>query len=169
MSAKHAFTSAVPASSDATKIDGPKWNAQHLMPYSSYALLIGTTAVLTPAAASAAINTELYATVKPTRTRIDLTEVDEVRLQAVVIATGNAAGGAWKLSYNTTNPATWTGTDVGADVVLGTNGGAAGVVHTGSWTAVPVGAKGDVYIAVLVGVAMGTTPPTIGSLTLQYR
>ena len=136
-------------------------------------LLAATTAALTPAAASATANTELYAASKVTRRRVDLTNATQARLLAVVIATGNVAGASFKLSYCTTEASTWASStgvaDAGPVCVVGANGGAAGVIHDSGWTNLPAGAKTNVTIAALVGTALGTTAATVGSLTVQFR
>jgi hypothetical protein len=126
--------------------------------------------LVTPAAASAALNTEIYPTSRTARTATDFTGAEEWRLVAFVGATGNAAGAGYKLSWRTTDIATWSGGTDGPIVILGSNGGAANNFHRGAWEAIPSGAQADIFTALLVGgVAIGTTPPTIGSLSLQVR
>lgn len=128
------------------------------------------TAATAPAAASAAANVEAFSAAKTTRNRIDLANATQARLVAMVIATGNAAGASLKLSYMTTEAATWSGTDAGPVCVLGTTGGAAGVLHDSGWVNLPAGAKVDnATVAALVGTAFGSTAPTIGSLTAFFR
>ncbi len=168
MSVKHAFTSAVAASASSTDVDGPVWNQDHLAPDFDVTLISAINAAVTPAAASAAANVELYATGKSTRRVLDLRYATQIRLTGLVVANGNVAGASYKLSYMTTLAAAWAGTDTGASLVLGT--GTAGALRVGAWATLPVGAQiADCAVAVLVGVALGTTAPTIGSLSLQYR
>ena len=151
-------------------VDGVDWNDQHDHVPFGVALIRGTTAALTPAAASAAANVELYSTSKTCRQRIDLSTATEARLVAQVIATGNAAGASYKLSFSATQASTWSGADAGPVVVVGSNGGAAGVLHDSGWTALASGAKIDnCYLTVLVGTALSTTAATIGSLTVYFR
>jgi hypothetical protein len=140
---------------------------------SSHALLVATTAVMTPLAASAAAG-ELFAAVKSTRRKLDLSMCTQARLTAEVIATGNVAGLGWKLQYATAENATWASStgvaDAGPTVVVGTTGGAAGVTHDSGWVDLPSGAKiADCFLAVVSNAATGTTAPTIGSLILQVR
>lgn len=166
MSIKHPALSGV-TDNPAYGVSKTKHEAAHLAPVYNIDLITTANAAVTPAAASAGANIELYATGKSTRRRIDFSQVDEVRLTSLVITNGNATGASWKLSYMTTMDSTWAGTNSGATIVLGT--GTAGALRAGSWVAIPAGMKADVALAVLVDVAMGSTAPTIGSLSLQYR
>lgn len=131
---------------------------------------------ITPAAVSSAIGVELLATSKATRNKLDLSQFTQARLVATVIATGNVATAAYKLSYATAENTTWaSGTGVAdaigaAPLVVGANGGGAGVIHDSGWVNLAAGAKIDnCYIALLVGVALGTTAPTVGSITAYFR
>lgn len=137
-------------------------------------LIIGTTAALTPAAASAATNTELYATAKTCRRKLDLASATQARLVGMVIANGNDANAAYKLSYCTTEASTWSsGTGVanaGPSLVVGSAGGGAGVLHDTGWvTLTPAARIANCYLTLLVGSAIGTTPPTVGSVSCYFR
>jgi hypothetical protein len=137
-------------------------------------LILGTTAALTPAANNAASGTELYATSKVTRNKVDLANYTSVRMVCLVVATGNAAGGSYKLQYATAENATWASStglaDTGCEVVVGSNGGGAGVLHDSGWVSLPSGAKiANCYLAAVVGTAMGSTAATIGSLSVFFK
>jgi hypothetical protein len=166
----HKKRSGIPAGDPAGLVGGTNWLDDHTHVPFEIAMILSTTAALTPAAASAAANTELYATSKTCRNVVDLAAATQARLVAQVIATGNAAGGSYKLSFATTQASTWAGADAGPICVVGTNGGAAGIMHDSGWVNLAAGAKVDnCYITALVGTALGTTAPTIGSLTVFFR
>lgn len=138
-------------------------------------ILSTTNAYLTPAAASATTNTELFATARSTRNKIDLAGATQARLIAGVGVLSNVAGSNFKLSYATAENATWTsGTgvaDAGPSVVVGSTGGVLNTLHDSGWTALAAGARiNDCYVAMLVGAtAMGTTPATISFITAYFR
>lgn len=143
-------------------------------PRGPVALILAQNTALTPAAASAAANVELNATAKSCRTKVDLADVTQARLVAMVIATGNAAAAAYKLSYCTAEASTWSsGTgvaDAGPILVAGANGGGAGILHDSGWVNLAAGAKIDsCFLTLLVGTALGSTPPTVGSLDCYFR
>jgi hypothetical protein len=165
---RHAVPTGLPTGVVAGKVAGDDWRAEHLGRDFDVTLVQAVNAAVTPAAASAAANVELHATGKSTRRLLDLTGCTEARLNALVIATGNAAGASYKLSYMTTSAATWAGTDSGLSLVMG--GGTAGAMRSSGWVALPSGMQiADCHVALLVGVAIGTTAPTVGSVTLQVR
>lgn len=170
----HKKRSGIPAGDPAGAVGGTNWLDDHTHVPFSCELILGQNAALTPAAASAAANTELHATGKTCRNRIDLSAATEAKLVVGVIATGNVVGASVKLSYATVEASTWSGgtgvADAGPVCVLGTNGGAAGVMHESAWTALAAGAKIDgCNVTLLVGTAFGTTPPTVGFATLWIR
>lgn len=170
MSIKHRVPAGLPSGTSAGKVAGDDWRQDHDHVPFEIAMIRSTTAALTPAAASAAVNVELYATSKTCRNVVDLSTATQARLVAQVIATGNAAGAAFKLSFATTQATTWAGADAGPVCVVGANGGAAGILHDSGWTNLAAGARVDnCYITALVGVALSTTAPTIGSLTVFFR
>lgn len=126
------------------------------------------TAATAPAAVSAAANVELFSAAKSTRSKVDLANATQIRLVALVVANGNAATAAIKVSYMTTEAATWAGTDTGCSIVLGT--GAAGMTRDSGWVNLPAGAKAaNVTLAGLVSVAFGSTAPTVGSLMVYVK
>lgn len=167
MPTTHTVPAGLPTGLLANKVAGDDWRAAHLAPDYDVTLVNAINVAVSPAAASAAANVELYATGKSLRRRLDLTQATQVRLTALIVALGNAAGAAYKLSYMTTSASVWAGTDSGCSLIMGA--GTAGAMKDSGWVSIPAGMKVDVYTTVLVGVAMGTTPPTIGSLSLQYR
>lgn len=171
MAIKHAVPSGLPTGTVSGKVAGDDWRADHTFTPFERTLIAGTTAALTPAAASAASGTELYATSKVTRLKEDLQYATQVRLVALVVANGNVAGGSYKLQYKTADASTWSGgTDVGCEVVVGSTGGGTGLLHDSGWVTLPAGAQVDpCYLAVVVGTALGTTAPTVGSLRLYVR
>ena len=151
----------------AGKVVAADWASDHLhVPFDVGMVFLS--AATGPAAASAAANTECFSVAKVTRTRIDLAQATQVRMTGMVIVNGNATGAAIKLSYMLTEAATWAGTDAGASIVLGT--GTAGTLRDSGWQTLTAGARvNNVTLAALVGVAFGTTPPTISSLSVMFR
>lgn len=170
MSVKHSSTAS--GAAVAGKIAAPEWNADHVHVPFEVALFIvaGNAGVL--GVASSAAGTELWPAGKPTRNKIDLSTADEVRLTATVTSLGNAAAAAIRLSYMTTNVATWVGnTGVaasGGDLIIGA--GTAGTMFDTGWRPMAAGAQVDnLYIAAAVAVAFGTTPPAFGNVTAYFR
>lgn len=169
MAIRHTVPAGLPTGTVAGKVAGDDWRGDHLhVPFEATMVLLTTAAI--PAPVSSAANVEAFSAAKLTRTKIDLSQATQARLVAMVIATGNAVGASLKLSYMTTEAATWAGTDAGPVCVLGTNGGVAGVLHDSGWTTLAAGARVDnVTIAALVGTAFGTTAPTISSLYVLFK
>jgi hypothetical protein len=142
----------------------------------SIEMILSTTNVyLTPAAASAPTGTELFATARSTRNKIDLAGATQSRLIAGVGVLSSTAGSNLKLSYATAENATWaSGTgvaDAGPAVVVGSTGGVTNTLHDSGWTTLAAGARiNDCYLAMLVGsVAMGSTAATISFITCYFR
>lgn len=155
-------------------VDGPAWLDDHSHIPFSVEFVLGQNTALTPAAASAAANTELHATAKSCRNKLDLSAATEARLVGMVIAQGNVAGASVKLSYATTEASTWSGgtgvADAGPNLILGSTGGAAGVMHDTGWVSLAALARIDsCNLTLLVGTAFGTTPPTVGFITGYFR
>lgn len=171
MAIKHTVPAGLPTGTVSGKVAGDDWRADHTFTPFERTLIAGTTAALTPAAASATSGTELYATSKACRLKEDLRYASQVKLVALVITNGNVAGASYKLQYRTTDASSWTGgTDVGCEVIVGSTGGGAGLLHDSGWVNVPAGAQVDpCYLTVVVGTALGTTAPTVGSLQLYVR
>lgn len=164
---KHAVLTGV-TNNPAYAVSETVYEADHLSPDFDVTVVAAVNAAVTPAAASAAANAELYSVGKSTRRVLDLRNVTQVRLTGLIIANGNVPAASYKLSYMTTLASTWAGTDTGATLTLGT--GTAGALRVGAWANLPVAAQiQDCALAVLVGIALGTTPPTISSLSIQYR
>lgn len=170
MAIKHVVPAGLPTGTTAGKVAGDDWRADHQFPPFERTLIAGTTAALTPAAASAAAGTELYGTSKVCRLEEDLRYATQVKLVALVIANGNVAGVTWDLRYRTTDASAWSGsTTTGCTVPVGT--GTTGTLRDSGWVNLPPGAQVDpVYLSVVVGAtAQGTTAPTVGSLRLFVR
>lgn len=142
-------------------------------PWAEVALIRGTTAALTPVAASGPAGSELYNTSKVTRSKLDLSRATQVRICALVIANGNVAGVNWVLEYATAEAATWSSStgraSTGASLTMGT--GTTGVIRDSGWVNLPIGARIDnCYLAMVNGTtAVGTTAPTIGWMSLYFR
>lgn len=171
MDALHVVPSGLSTEDVAGQVDGLDWRANHTIthvPFEVALLLANGNTGHTPTA-SQAVNTELFATAKPTRNIVDLATATQARLVAMVTTLGNAATAAVKLSYTATaDAATWAGSDAGVSVVLGN--GTAGTLHDSGWVSLAAGARvNDCRIAALVGVAFGTTPPVLGSLTVFFK
>lgn len=170
----HKKRSGIPAGDPAGAVGGTNWLDDHTHIPFSVEMILGQNTALTPAAASAAANTELHATAKSCRNIVDLSCAAEARLVGMVIAQGNVAGASYKLSYCTVENATWaSGTgvaDAGPALILGSTGGGAGVMHDTGWVSLAAGARIDsCKITLLVGTALGTTPPTVGFVTAYFR
>ncbi len=170
MAIKHTVPAGLPTGTVAGVVAGDDWRASHTAPDFERGLILGTTAALTPAAASAAAGTELYSTSKVCRVVEDLRYVTQVRMTALVIATGNVSGVTWDLQYRTTDASSWSGgTTTGCSLAIGT--ATAGVLRDTGWVSLPGGAQiATCYLSVVVGsTAQGTTAPTVGSLRLYFR
>lgn len=166
----HAVPAGLPTGTSAGKVAGDDWRADHSHVPFSIEMILGQNVALTPAAASATANTELHSTAKSCRNKIDLSVATQARLVGMVLATGNVAGGSFKLSYAAAEAATWSGTDAGPVLVCGTNGGVAGIIHDSGWVNLAAGAKIDnCFLTLLVGTALGTTAPTVGFVTCLFR
>jgi len=171
---KHTVPAGLPTGTVANRVAGDDWRADHIHIPFSVELIIGQNAALTPAAASSAIGVELHSIAKSCRNKVDLSQATQARLVGVVIATGNATGAAFKLSYCTAENATWaSGTgvaDAGPSLVVGATGGGAGVQHDTGWINLAAGARIDnCFITLLVGVALGSQAPTVGAITAYFR
>lgn len=169
MGIKHKVPAGLPTGTVSGKVAGDDWRSDHDHVPFEVAMWLANTAT-SPAAASAGANVEAFSTGKCCRNKVDLSKASQARLVAMVIAAGNAAGASLKLSYSATEASTWSGADAGPVVVLGSNGGAAGILHDTGWINLAAGAQIDnCFITCLVGTAFSTTAPTIGSLTVFFR
>jgi hypothetical protein len=177
---RHTVPSGLPTGTVTGKVAGDDWRADHLHIPFSVELVVGnvttaaTGAVVTPAAASAAAGTELFSTAKLTRNKIDLSQATQARLVGNVLTLSSTATSSFKLSYCTAEASTWaSGTgvaDAGPALVVGSNGGAAGVIHDTGWVSLAAGARIDnCFLALLVGSAMGTTAATVGFITAYFK
>lgn len=171
MQVVHLVPSGLPTGRTSGLVDGDDWRDPHTVTHVPFevAMFKANTATA-PAAASAAANTEAFSTGKCCRVKTDLSTATQARLQAVVIANGNVAGASLKLSYSTSEASTWSGSDAGPVVVLGSTGGGTGIIHDSGWTNLAAGAIVDnCFLTCLVGTAFGTTAPTIGTLSVFFR
>lgn len=172
----HKVPAGLPTGLVTGKVAGDDWRGEHnFVPFSIEMILSTTNAYLTPAAASATTNTELFATARSTRNKIDLLYAVEARLIAGVGVLSTTAGSNYKLSYATAENATWaSGTgvaDAGPSVVVGSTGGVLNTLHDSGWVTLAAGARiNNCYLALLVGsTAMGTTAATISFITCYFR
>ena len=157
--------STVPGPKGDPGIQGPPGTPAPVLPADVISLAFTAATLIAPV--SAAAGTECLVASKATRREVDLTNATQIRLVVMPIANGNAPAAAIKISFTTTEAATWSGTDTGCSVVLGT--GTAGVLRKSAWVNLPAGAKTTVTLAVLVGTAFSTTAPTLGSLTVLVK
>lgn len=152
-------------------VGGTDWNDDHAHVPFEVAMFLASGNTPAAGVASAAAGTEMWATAKGTRNRIDLSTAVECRLVAMVTTLGNAAAAAIKLQYMPTNVATWAGTDMASstpNLVVGA--GTVGTLFDTGWRPLAAGAKVDnLNIACAVAVAFGTTPPQFGSITAFFR
>lgn len=170
MGIRHTVPAGLPSADIANVVDGLDWRADHLhVPFSVEMVLAGAGTV-TPAAASAALNSELFPTSRSLRNKVDLSQATQARLVAMVIANGNVAAVTFKLSFLATGEAaTWAGADAGPVLPVGT--GTVGVTRDTGWVNLAAGARVDncVLSAVVGGAAVGTTAPTVSFLTCFLR
>jgi acid phosphatase family membrane protein YuiD len=94
------------------------------------------------------------------RTKVDLTNATDVRLVVREVGTG-AAGADLRVQYSTDESA-WTNLTPEAAI------NATATVVT-AWTAVPVGAKGDVFLRMMVKDGDGVADPALRLVQVQVR
>ena len=174
MGIRHTVPSGLPTGTVSGKVAGDDWRADHLHIPFSVEMILANNAYVTPAAASAAANTELNVTGRTCRNKIDLSQATQARLVAGVGTLSSTAGSSYKLSYCTAENATWangTGVaDAGPAVVVGSTGGVLNTIHDSGWVNLAAGARIDnCFITLLVGTAIGTTPATVGFVTAYFR
>lgn len=170
MAIKHTVPAGLPTGTSAGKVAGDDWRADHVhVPFEVPLFLAQNAGVA--GVASAAANAEMWPTGKPTRNKVDLSQASQFRLVAMVTALGNAPTAAVKMQYMTTNAATWAGTDMaasGGSLVVGA--GTAGTLFDLGWTNMIAGSIiNDCYIALAVSVALGTTAPSFGGVSVFFR
>lgn len=170
MGIRHRVPANLPTGTSPGKVAGDNWRDDHThIPFEVLVWSGITATALAPA--SAAANAELMAATRGTRRVLDLSQATQFRMTALVVANGNAALAAWKLSYMTTSAATWSNTNaalVGGDLLVGT--GTVNTIRDTGWVDLASGARiNDCRIAVVVSVAMGSTAPTVGNLVLHFR
>lgn len=171
MGIKHAVPSGLPTGTVTGKVAGDDWRADHNHVPFEVCLFLAAGNAGVAGVASAAANAEMWSTGKPTRNRIDLSNASQFRLVATVTALGATTTAAIKMQYMTTNVATWAGTDLAAsasNLVVGT--GTAGTVFDLGWVNLATAAKVDnLYIALVVAAAFGSTPPSFGGVSVFFR
>ena len=96
-----------------------------------------------------------------TRTKIDLTTATESRV-TVRVGAAPAANAKIKIQYST-DESVWV------DLCSVTMPATANKTNVGVWTAVPTGAKADVFIRVVGIDGNGTADPSFGLITLQVK
>ena len=104
--------------------------------------------------------TEIYGAAR-NRTKVDLTNATEARFLCNVATTGDAAA-TLKVQYSTDQTA-WTDLP-GANASIGTTG-----LKVSAFTAVPAGAKQDVFLRVVGLGGDGSEDPAFGVTALQYK
>lgn len=107
-----------------------------------------------PAAETEYQSTERY------RFKYDLASYTSVRMMATVSAIGTASS-ILKIQYST-NGTTWV--DLGVSISLA----ALGLPIT-AWTAIPAGAKSDVFFRIVGSGGDGAADPTLASVRMQVR
>lgn len=171
MGIRHTVPAGLPTGTVTGKVAGDDWRGDHLHVPFQVPMFMAAGNAGVAAVASAAAGAEMWATGKMTRSRIDLAQARSFRMTAVVTATGNAAGAAIRLGYMTTNAATWSGTDIGASAhSLVVGAGTVGTVFDTGWLAMATAAQVDnLYVAVQVAVAFGTTAPSFGNIEAYFK
>jgi hypothetical protein len=95
------------------------------------------------------------------KTRIDLTSASQVRLVTYQGAVG-ATNAKLKIQYSTDQSA-WN------DLCVVAVGAGATQVKSGAWTAVPAGAKSDVFLRLMGIDGDAAADPAFGMITLQVK
>jgi hypothetical protein len=169
MSVLHAVPSGLPTGTVPGKVAGDDWRADHLSIPEPLTMWSNGSASLTTLTASLAAGTEWFSGAKATRGLTDLSAASQGRLVMMIGAVGNKADASIKLSYRTTQASTWgAGTDAGPTCVFGA--GTANTLVDGGWMDLAPDCRVDnVYLAILVGVAFGTTAPSASTIRLYLR
>lgn len=153
MGVRHKFTSGKADGSDTTVVRPSDWNDDHDFPPMSHTL-IGTTLTVTNIPAAVTEFPGLY------RTKLDLTNADQVRLVARVGVAGSASA-VLKAQYSTDESA-WSDLTPTASL-------AAVATPATAWAAVPAGAKADVFIRLVTSGGDGAADPQVRQVQLQVR
>jgi hypothetical protein len=122
--------------------------------------LVVSSGILTEWANQPAALTEIYGAAR-NRTKVDLTSATEARFLSNV-ATAGAAGATLKVQYSTDQTA-WTDLP-GGSASIGTTG-----LKVSAFTAVPAGAKQDVFLRIVGLGGDGSEDPAFGVTSLQYK
>lgn len=167
MPVKHAFQSPVADNNTAGEVGPSEWNDVHPSPPFVVTLLAqhgGVTWTNMPAAL-----TEWNGSTR-TRTKIDLTHVNLVRLTAAV-ATPGVAGAEVRVQHST-DQVNWSYLD-GSSGATALDGPGIDIgvdnCSASTWRALTAGAKADVFVR-LVGInGNGAADPVVGLITLQLN
>jgi len=95
------------------------------------------------------------------RSKVDMTAATQARLVSNVAVAGGAAA-LLKIQYST-DQTTWTDLP-GASIAINTTG-----LQVSAFTAVPAGAKQDVFLRVVGLNGNGSADPAFGVTSLQYK
>ncbi len=166
MPVTHAFVSGAAASSDATKVYGPKWNGAHLfIPPNVTMNTVAVTWTDQPAAV-----TEVLGNISR-RAYAVLANAADFRFYCIVMTASAAAGAVLYPQFSTDAGGTW------ADLqsACTTTAGQIDLTTTGSkvtgWIALAAGAKADPMLLRIVGKTGGTATgdPQVGGFGLVVR
>ncbi len=152
----HKFVSGKAASTDATIVDGPKWDAIHNAP--SWSITLNALVLVLTNQASGLTE------VLHRRVRVDLTQATECRMQLNVAVVGTSTA-VLRVMYATDN-ATFVNFGALADVNLSL--ASTGLKST-AWLPLPAGAMADIYLAIASEGGDGAADPQVGTMVFQYR
>lgn len=154
MAIKHKHVAMQPEGPDSSLVRPSNWNDAHDAP-PFVVPIVGASVTWSnmPAAATEFIGNP--------RTMYDLTHVGEVRI-VVCVGVAATAGATLKIQYSLDESA-WS------DLTPALGGLNSAGCKVGAWTAVPAGAKTDVFLRILGEGGNGTLDPQFRSVHLQVR
>lgn len=163
MGIRHPFVSAKPAASDATLVDGPDWNADHLSPPFVIPVLADAAnfAFTNVPAALAEINGNR------SRLKADLANVSQARITARVMTIAASGSPELRAQYST-DENTWAYLDGAAGPSILLSGGVAST-RASTWVNLAAPAKADVFLRLVTINGTGTTSPAVGLVCLHVR
>ncbi len=162
MAVRHSFVSGAAAAADTAVVDGPDWNADHVMPAAFVFPLMGTTITFTNLGSGV---TDPGGRV---RTIVDLRQATFVR-HLVSIQTGGSAGSEARLQYTTDGGTTWVNLD-DLDGLAVSIASTVGIVRVSPWRAPSPGAKiDDVVIRMICLGGDGVADPVLYRSELHVR
>ncbi len=162
MGVRHSFVSGAAAAADTSVVDGPDWNADHVMPAGFVFPLMGTTITFTN------LGSGITDPGGRVRTIVDLRNATAV-CHLVSIQTGGSAGSEARLQFTTDGGTTWTYLD-GTDGLAVSIASSAGVVRVSPWRAPLDGAKiDDVMIRLVCLGGDGVADPVLYRSELHVR